>query len=101
MDERFAGAMTWREFLPGYAASILAAIAIGAWLEVKLGVPEGAAFGFVSSTFFAWGAVGRPRYVFRLIRNIGWFSLIQSDRTMQRTLWALSAGLLVYSLASL
>jgi type IV secretory pathway TrbD component len=92
---RFVGEMTWGKFLIGYLVSLALGVAASIWLEARFGIPYVRSLCVIGAALFAWAAVGRPRYVYLLVRNIGWFSGIESDRAMRTTLWVLVAGLLV------
>lgn len=92
---RFVGGMTWGKFLAGYAAALALGLAAALWLRAAFGLGREQAVMLVTAALFAWAAVGRPRYVYLLVRNIGWFSGVESDRAMRATLAALAGALLL------
>jgi hypothetical protein len=91
--------MTWGRFLIGYLVSLIVAIGSAVWLEMRFGFPRYRTILLIGALFFAWAALGRPRYIYLLVRNIGWFSAIEGDRSMRTTLWVLAAVLLLIALA--
>jgi hypothetical protein len=97
---RFVGEMTWGRFLLGYVTSIVLAVAGSIWLEARLGIPSRRGVLLIAALFFGWAAIGRPRYIYLLVRNIGWFSAIETDRSMRTALWVLAAGLLIGAAAA-
>ena len=97
-SDRFVGEMSWGRFLFGYllficlgvAAAVLSSQGLGGdpqvWSLVYLGV------------LFLVAAIGRPSFVYRVVRNTEWFSGIQRDDSMRAILLVLAVVVLFASM---
>jgi hypothetical protein len=94
---RFVGAMTWRPFLLGYVAFLVCGAVGGVASQLYFGISYDRLIYAFGSLLFLVAAAGQSRatYVYRLVRNIGWFSAIENDRKMRLLLLVLAAAFFV------
>ena len=98
-SSRFVGDMDWPRFAVGFVLLILLGTAGAVLISLYFAVPAGPAAAGVSSLLFLASAAVAPRgYLFRVVRNVGWFSGIESDHRVRQLLLVLAAGCLVWYL---
>jgi predicted transporter len=94
---RFVGDIDWSRFLLGYVAILAAILAAAFALHQWLGIQGERSIYRLVGLLFVIAAIGRPPYLYRVVRNTGWFSGIESDRMMRTVLLILAA--LLFGLA--
>jgi hypothetical protein len=94
---RFVGAMTWRPFLLGYVAFLLCGAVGGLASRLYFGISYDRFIFAFCGLLLLVAAAGQSRatYVYRLIRNVGWFSAIENDRKVRLLLLVLAVALFV------
>ncbi len=88
---RFVGCLTWRQYLPAYFVLVVASVAGSIWAEERFGIDGERAILAEMALLFAVAATGRPRFLYLVVRNTGWFTAIETDRAMRGTLAVLAA----------
>lgn len=92
---RFVGRMTWRQFTIGYLMLLVGGVAGSYLLARQLGIPVERAILAVCGGGFLAAALSAPNgYLFRVVRNVGWFSAIDDDAAMRGLLILLGLALL-------
>lgn len=81
-------------FFATYGGSLLVGVALGLYLERRLGLPEGTGFFFPGGLLFLAAASRRPWWLYETIRRAGWFAAISDDRIMRVLLLTLGVLLL-------
>ena len=90
--DRFVGKLTWGRFLLGYTTIVIATVVSSIWGEQRFHV-SGERIAFVEfALLFGITTMGRPRSLYAIVRNVGWFTLIESDRAMRIVLLILATG---------
>jgi hypothetical protein len=85
--------MKWGKFARGYVVLLLGTVALAFMLERLTGFEGERIVIAECALLFAVAASGRPRSLYLLVRNIGWFSAVDRDRAMRMLLVVLALGL--------
>ena len=99
---RFTGPLTWRKFAVVYVMIITVGVAAAFFGERYLHVDGRRIIFAGGALLFLAAALRRPETLFLVVRNAGWFSGIENDRTMRiilvvfAVLLALGAAFLNY-----
>jgi hypothetical protein len=86
--------MNWKRFTRGYFALLLSTVALAFTLERFTGVEGERIVIAECALLFVLAASGRPRALYLLVRNIGWFSALD-DRALRMLLLVIALGLVL------
>ena len=81
-DEDLLG-LTFGQYLLGYFGILVVVLGLSIFLEKRLNIDSYRSIFVLSGAMFLVVSSGRPRYLYAVIRNTGWFALISSRNAMR------------------